>query len=322
MYKDLTAKETAKRLLEIENPAVYIHVHPDGDCVGSAAALVEIYRQLGRSACIIPEKAIPARLNFVLQRVGAEITNDSSGKSIIAIDVASPSQLGALAEREEKPILMIDHHEFGQKFADAYVVPKASSAAEALFDVAAELISDGKITLTEKLAYAMYTAISSDTGRFAYSNTTSRTLTVAARLLDTGIDSADINHRLFFSKTKTALMAEGFIISKIETFADGAVAAATLTLKELDSLEAKSEDFETAIDILRSLEGVSVALFIKEVSENTYKASFRSTGINVAEIAKSFGGGGHVRAAGCTIKADSIDEAKQLIVSAIPMPLN
>ena len=316
-YARLTAAECAERLLEIKKPLILIHVKPDGDAVGSAAALCEIFRQLGECSPILSQDKIPARLNFILEATDTKVASSTDGYTAVSIDVASPSQLGALLESAPTPVLMIDHHAVGEQFADGYVAPDASSAAEALYDIALVLESMGKIKINKTLAYALYTAISSDTGCFAFSNASSKTHICAARLIELGIDAADINNRLFYSKSKEQITAEGFIASKIQTAMDGKVAYATLSTKERESLGISAEHFETAIDVVRSLCGTEIAFVAKEEKEGRIKVSLRSTGYDVASIAKSFGGGGHTRAAGCTVNAKDTEEAAELILRKI-----
>ena len=135
-YLKISAKECAERLLLIDNPIVFIHPRPDGDAVGSAAALCEMLSQLGRESKIACADQIPERLAFILEYCSVEFTQDTDGKTPIAIDVASPMQLGALTKKNEKPILMIDHHAVGTQFADGLILPEYSSAGELLFEVA------------------------------------------------------------------------------------------------------------------------------------------------------------------------------------------
>lgn len=316
-YKSLTANECAKALAEIEKPLVLIHVRPDGDAVGSACALCEIFAEMGRECRFLSADKIPERLAFIPEYTGARLATDTDGFTAIAIDTASPSQLGNLYEMIPNTALIIDHHAVGERFADGYIVPEASSAAEALLDVALELIKLGVIKMTEKLAYALYCAMSSDTGCFAYSNTSPKTHRYAAELIEAGIDHADINHKLFYSKSSSQIKAEGFVAQGLKSAHSGKVAYAAITLRDLENLQLASEDFETAIDVVRTVAGVEVAFVVKETERGRYKISLRSTGKNVAEIAKEFGGGGHVRAAGCTICCDSADAAISQILKRL-----
>lgn len=316
-YAKLDAHECALRLAEIKKPLILIHVKPDGDAVGSAAALAEIFRQLGENAEILSADKIPDRLGFILEATETKTAESVEGRTAISIDVASPSQLGALLESAPAPVLMIDHHAVGEQFADGYISPEASSAAEALYDIALILESLGKIEFNSRLAYALYTAISSDTGCFAFSNARSKTHLCVARLLELGIDAADINNRLFHSKSREQLAAEGFIASKIKTTEDGKVAYATLSQKERESLGVVSEHFETAIDVVRSLRGTEIAFVVKEDKEGKLKVSLRSNGADVASVAKRFGGGGHTRAAGCSVVANDVENAAEIILREI-----
>lgn len=316
-YAKLSAEECALRLLEIKNPLILIHVKPDGDAVGSAAALCEVFRQLGESAKILSADKIPTRLEFILANTGAEVAENTVGCTAVSIDVASPTQLGSLSESAPTPVLMIDHHAVGEPLADGYIFPDASSAAEALYDIILILESMGKVRINKTLAFALYTAISSDTGCFAFSNASVKTHICAARLMEHGIDTAYINHKLFYSKSKEQITAEGFIASKIKTAQNGRIAYATLTQKERESLGVLPEHFETAIDVVRALHGAEIAFVVKEEKEGKMKVSMRSTGADVASVAKSFGGGGHIRAAGCSISDKTVEEAVELIIDAI-----
>ena len=321
-FKALCAEECAKRLLMIEKPVCFIHTHPDGDAVGSAAALAEIYRQLGISCPIASPDKIPERLAFILDKTGASVADDFSDRTPIAIDSASPSQLGSLYDEDRLPVLMIDHHKIGIPYADNFIIAEASSSAEVLMAVADELVSLGKIKYTQALAYALYTAISSDTGCFKYSNATESTHRAAARLISLGIDSADINHRLFVSKTLSEIKAEGIVAKKIKTALGGKVAYAAISASELIENSLELWHFETAIDVVRSLKDVEIAFFVKETAPGKYKASLRSTGIDVAKTAADFGGGGHTRAAGCSPEADSIDGAVKMLLEKLEQTFN
>ena len=313
-YKKLSAREAAERIIEIKNPVILIHVRPDGDAVGSASALSLIFRQLGYPAPIKSADKIPARLSFLLEKTETKIAEDSNGYTPVSIDTASPSQLGSLFETAT-PVLMIDHHAVGEQYADGYIRPDASSAAEALFDIARELEDMKKIEIDSKIAYALYAAISSDTGCFAFSNATPTTHRYAAELIERGINSSDINHRLFGSKTEAQIKAEGYTASKLKTAFGGRISYAALSLDEIKSLSLDAEYFETAIDVVRSVCTAEIAFVIKETEPKKYKASLRSTGADVSKIAASFGGGGHIRAAGCSPKAEGVTEACEIILN-------
>ena len=314
-YKILTCEECADALLKAENPTILIHVRPDADAIGSAAALFLIFKHLGKASKITCEHDVPERLEFILDYTGAIFDKNAKSDCAIAIDVASRAQLGTLADRFPTVSLMIDHHAKGTPFADCYAIPDMSSAGEVLYGVAEVLIKRGLISLDEKLAYALYSSISSDTGRFCYKSASPKTYRTAATLMECGIDWADINHKLFFSKSEKQIKAEGLVSSKIVT--EGSISYATITIAERDALLLLEEHFETAIEVVRSVRGTEVSFFIREVADGKFKASLRSTTKNVAKVAEIFGGGGHILAAGCTLSASTAEEAASLLLSEL-----
>ena len=314
-FKSLSARDTAEALMALERPLVVMHVNPDGDTVGSGIALVRVLKALGKSALYACAHELPKRLEFILDGE-VKATEGLDGYDAVAIDVASPKQLGEL-EGKITPRLMIDHHEVGTPFADNFIIGGASSAAEVLLSVIDELVAMGKITLTPDIASALYAGISSDTGGFIFSNATAKTMRRAAELIDVGIDSADINHSLFHSKSPDQIKAEGFVASNIKTAMDGSVGYVLIPWSIRAELSVGFGAFDTAIDVVRSLAGVKIAFVIKENEEGAFRASLRSVGADVASVAKSFGGGGHIRAAGCSIEAESIDSAAELLLGAL-----
>ncbi len=314
-YKDLTAKEAAERLLSIDRPVILIHVNPDADTVGSAAALAKVFAALGKRAEFICDDEIPTRLEFLTGDLAR--SKDLTDAEVISIDVAAPKQGGRTLKELAAVALMIDHHEVGEKFADSYTVGGASSAAEVLLDIIDVLSDMGKLTITKEIAEPLYAAISSDTGGFRFSNATAKTFRLAARLIETGIDHADISHKLFFSKSKEQVKAESFIGERTELFAEGRIAVAAHTVRDRENLGLSEGHFDCAIDVPRSIAGVEIAAVIRETDGGAFKASIRSTGPNVAEVARKFGGGGHVRAAGCSPEGKDIGEAKEKLVKEL-----
>ncbi|MBQ9070702.1 MAG: DHH family phosphoesterase [Clostridia bacterium] len=313
-YKKLSARECAEAILKTEHPIVIMHVRPDGDTVGSAASLMYIFHKLGKAPLWACSDPLPERLEFLMKDYREAYRYEYDSSSVVTVDIPTKEQIGDIYDFLPSVSLMIDHHEVGVPFADNFIIPGASSAGEVVMLVAEELIEMGKLKLDEKLAYSLYAAISSDTGCLRYSNTTPDTLRRVATLVETGIDYADINHRLFNSKTPRQIRAEGFVAERINMALSDKVAYATVTKREREALDVLMEHFETAIDVVRSVEFIDIAFVIKETDKGEYKASLRSAERDVAKICAHFGGGGHVRAAGCTIFARSIDEAARKLL--------
>lgn len=308
----LSVPEMKKRLLSLSSCGVLIHRGPDGDAVGSGAALCRILSENGIRAGLLCADPIPDRLSFL---AGDIPQNAPEGVPLVCVDVSSLSQAGELADRigQAPLVLTVDHHASSSPFSDHLTVPEAAAAGEVLYS----LFYDGAKTLpAPEIAADLYAAISSDTGCFRFSNTTPATLHVAAALLDCGIDAADINHRLFESKTGVQLRAEGYAALHIETAFDGRLAYLAVREEDLAALGCTSGDFDTAIDVVRSLAGAEIAAVIRRRDNGEIRLSLRSTDADVGAFCASFGGGGHRRAAGCTLPALGMEEAAQIFLKA------
>ncbi len=313
-FKALSPEECAIRLLKAERPLVVMHQHPDGDTVGSAAALCKIFEKLGKKAYYTCADEIPKRLSFLTK--GLEFTDSFEGLEAISIDVASPSQLGSL-EGKIFPTLMIDHHAKGIPFADNFIISDASSAGEVLYRVILELEKMGKIALDSEIASLLYASISSDTGGFIFSSAKENTHLAAARLISLGIDSAEINRLLFNSKSEEQIRAEGVTATYMKTALSGSLSYALISKKMREEFSLPFSAFECSIDVVRALRGAECCFVIKETDDGKFKASLRSCGRNVADVAARHGGGGHIRAAGCAVEADSIEEAAKILIKEL-----
>ncbi len=305
-------------LLSVLHPLIVTHARPDGDTVAACAALCHFYRDRGTPVAYASEEEIPKRLQFLLN--GFERATDFTDYTPITVDVASPGQLGLLAEplKDGRAVrYMIDHHATGRPFAPGLIIPDASSAAEVIFLIFESMEAKKKMKITTEIAGALYAGMSSDTGCFRYSNATPRTHRAAARLLAGHIDGAEINRLLFDAKTDEQIRAEGLIAERLVSAGDG-ITYATLTKAERDGFGLSFADFETAIDIVRSLEGTEIAMVAKETeTPGEYRVSMRSTGFDVSSVAAAFEGGGHVRAAGCTVVANTPKEAAEQVLAVI-----
>ncbi len=310
----LTLDALCDRLLAAKDPLILTHRNPDGDTVGSAAALYRILKRLGKSPAVLAERKFHARYAFLLEGIPTEVTEGEH--TVIAVDVASPQQLGSFAE-QFTPDLQIDHHEFGTPFADHYVVPSAAACGEVVLAIAKRLALRGALSIDTEIASPIYAAISSDTGCFCFSNVTPDTHLCAAELLSIGVRADEINHLLFNSKSKEQLAAEAYVLSHMSTAFAGRVGCFVLTLAERERLGLPEEVFDTAIDMVRSLAGVRVAVTVKEKAKGQHRVSLRSTDVSITPIATHFGGGGHARAAGCTVLAEDAESALASVLDAL-----
>jgi phosphoesterase RecJ-like protein len=319
----LSVDEVIDRLLAAKDPIFLLHNRPDGDTVGSGAALVRLCRALGKTAHVACADPIPMRLDFIVREEEVLPLPLPHGRDLFTVDVASPMQLGSLRSvltERPLPLAMIDHHAVGTPYCDHLVDGGAAAAGEMVFRIAKRTVERGHLSeLPHGVVEACFTALSSDTGCFRFSNTTARVHLAAAEMMEAypEMDTAAINHSLFDSKSLSALRAEAFAGANLETAMDGKVAFLTVSALDRADFDLGEEDFETAIDVVRSLRGAIVAFTVKENRDGKFKASLRSTGLNVAEVAATFGGGGHDRAAGCAVPASSLEDSVDTVLDAI-----
>ncbi len=320
-FSALSLSEAAERLLRIENPVILMHVHPDGDTYASSIALAELFRLLGKKAYLLCADPIPERLSFLTPYAPPPLSEDTDGTRLtaVAVDVASPEQLGRLYGMYS-PVLTLDHHSKSTPFSDHYTVPEASSAGEVIYDIAAYLVSLGKVpSFSLSLATALYAAISSDSGCFKFASASPKTYRIAADLIERGVPHADINHALFDSKPLDQLRAEAQVSAAVSLFAEGRIAVAVITADDRRRKGLPLSAYETAVDVVRSLRGAEIAAVLKEsdLVPGKYKVSLRAVRADVASVAALFGGGGHTLAAGCTVTAITPKGAVQQIVSRL-----
>ena len=338
-YPTVSPDDIARMLVEYGGEGrrvrVICHVNPDGDTVGSAAALCAMARDVGCHTEIICQNGCPAYLRFLVDGTlsdGAAV-NFISGEDalhveeddrVVSVDVASPVQLGSLSPLIPKIDFMIDHHHYGEAFAPSLIVPDISACAEVMFGVF-KIMYENKMLSTDGAsiaARALYAAISSDTGSFKYSSVTSETFRAAAYLLDIiksthGLAADDISRRLHDTRTLGSLRAACAAVDNLHLYCDGAMAVTVMDRSIMSRYGITDEDTGNIVDVPRSVEGVLCAVALKEKGDGGWKVSSRSAvDINMAEVCARFGGGGHVRAAGCSLPAMSAEDALNTVSSA------
>ena len=327
MYQHLTLTEAAARIRGNESTLILFHRHPDGDAIGSGFGLKLILEAMGCTSCCVCEDEIPERLRFLTEGLQDSILKESLPADfvptqIISVDTASPAQVGEQYSRYEGRIdLMIDHHERGEMYADGYIDGHASSAGELVYRLSRELVKMGRIpAIPEGVDRLLYAAVSSDTGCFRYSNASPETHRAAAALLEAGFDSADLNHRLFGVKSYKLLQAEKVGFDRLRLYADGKLGIVAMPFDLMEQYGFTDEHLGTLVDVARGLQGVQVAVAIRQPkAEGVYRVSMRSScHVDVAAICAEFGGGGHIKAAGCTVSCEGgIDAVVEMISRAL-----
>ncbi len=326
-FSRLSCAEAAARLRGHTDTLILFHRHPDGDAVGSGFGLRSVMEALGCRVLCACEDEIPARLRFLVgdtqeSTLAENLPCDFVPEQILTVDTASPSQMGTLyAVYGERVDLMLDHHGKGEMYADGWISPDSSSAGEMIFLLAGELVRTGR--LSEMPAAAprlLYAAISSDTGCFRFSNASPSAHRAAAELLEAGFDAADINHRLFAVKSPELLRAERVGYDRLRLFFGGRVATVDMPVAVKRAEGLSDEHLETLVEIPRSLAGVEVAVAIRQPTDApSFRVSMRASvgDVDVSEVAARFGGGGHRRAAGCTVEAEDMESVIATVARAL-----
>ena len=327
VYESLTLTQVAGRLTARIPTLILFHARPDGDAVGSAFALRTLLCAMGMPAWCVCADEIPARLRFLMHGSQDSVLPDAipadvDWSRVVSVDTASPAQLGALWERFcDKIDMMIDHHGAGTPYADGLIVPDAAGCAEIIFDLSRAWLCMGALSyIPAEADTCIYAGLNTDTGSFKYSNVTPKTHRCAAELHRAGVDSAAITQKLYGSKPYLQLKAEGAGIRSLTFFANGRIAAVRFPYELKQELGVADEHLETLVDMARGIEGVEVAISVRQPNEEpVFRCSTRANGtVDVSAVCAAFGGGGHVRAAGCTLTGfDSIDAAVAAVVAEI-----
>ncbi len=305
-------RQTADFLLSHDNFDILTHAYPDGDTLGSGFALCLALRQKGKNARVITTN-IPNDFTFLQEN----ITEQSfETETVVSVDVADEKLLGSNREKYEGRIdLCIDHHMTNKIDAPLRCVDGAAAAnCEILF----ELFKLMDIEITRDIANNLYTGISTDTGCFRYTNTTSATLRAAADILDIGCDSAYINKVMFETKTRKKLALEREVYDTMEFCFDDRCAIIAVTLDIQKRIGVGDGELEGLASIPRQIEGVQIGITMREKEPGVFKVSVRADEnvVNAAQFCAGFGGGGHAAAAGCSVKG-SLQEAKQQLKDAV-----
>ena len=298
----MSLNDVARKLKALDEFTIIAHISPDGDTIGSSLALLSMLKSLGKTAQVICDGFIPKQYHFMLGETDIICLPEDSlrYKNVIAVDCAAKDRLGTAQKHFDAAELSmcIDHHETNSGYAELnYIDGKAAATGEIILRLADEL----GILLDKEIATRIYTAILTDTGRFCYSNTTPDTHRAAARLHEAGIDAANICSHIYQSEPISKLMIQAKALENLELHFGGRLAVTTITQSEMNAVRALSGDTDGIVEILRSIEGVEVSVFIREGKDGSYKVSLRSKEyVDVSGIAKRFAGGGHTHAAGFT----------------------
>ena len=310
----MTIQETAALLRQWDDILLLTHRRPDGDTVGSAAALCAALRQLGKRAWLLPNPDI-TDLNGVY---GAPYwaPEDVRARRVVSVDIAARSLFYPAAEAYMDRIdLAIDHHPSFEGFGAARCVdPGRAACGEIVYEICREL---GEIT--PEVALPLYAAVATDTGCFVYANTTANTHAVAAALLATGIDYFAVNKRHFRTKTRRRIALEAEMLAKMTFFHQGRGVFMAVPLELMERVRATESDAEDLSTLAGMVEGVDCGAVLRELSPDVWKLSLRTGAngrVNATEVCRLLGGGGHAMAAGATLEG-TLPQVKARILAAV-----
>lgn len=303
-----------KLIQQSNNILISAHISPDGDAIGSSFGLALVLRNLGKNVKIIKNDDYPENLDFMYRD---DLYYNDEFENIdlfIALDSADKNRLGSSIEYFDKAeaTACIDHHITNEGYADVNIILQQSSTCE----IVAETLIDYDVYIPEDAASYLYLGILTDTFRFNYESSNSTTLRVAANLLDINADKKLIHNNLYEKINLNQYFFEADVIKNATMIGENIIVAKITK----DSIEKNNLSFpliEGLVSKMRSIEGIEVAVIVKEDEEDTSKLSFRSKNIvDVSEIAKEFGGGGHIRASGATVEGN-VDQVFDIIIKRL-----
>lgn len=301
----LDSQELIKLIKTNNRFIVTCHVHPDGDAIGSLLAIGFVLKKFGKQVELICSEGVPSVYLFL---EGSELIKKERDFSVtpevlILVDCAEKDRCALASETWNIPgltVVNIDHHITNTGFGNLNLI---HSQAAATGEVLYQLFSEAGISLSRGIAAALYTAVATDTGFFRYSNTSSFTLELASLLVkEYSIEPSKIAEQVHEQKSFNSIRLLGEVLCTLKVGIGGKVAWMILDQPILSKFQVENEETESFVNYARSIEGVEVGILFKELRANEIKLSWRSSvAVDVSKLAAYFGGGGHARAAGCTL---------------------
>ncbi len=302
-----------QKLKDAEHVAIIGHIRPDGDCTGACLGLLNylqaVYPQI-EAEVFLEEPSVKFAYLKGFDQIQTVFSQERPYDLCVCLDSSDQERLGEGRKILElaKDSLCVDHHITNTDFARTNVVkPDASSTSEVLYG----LLEEDKVT--KEVAECLYTGIIHDTGVFKYPCTSPETMTIAGKLMSTGIDFSRIIDGSFYQKTYVQNQILGRALLESVTFLEGKCIFSVVRLKDMKFYSVTSQDLDGIVEQLRLTKGVECAIFLYEIESQIFKVSLRSKYVlDVSKIASYFGGGGHVRAAGCTMSGSIYDVVNNL----------
>ena len=311
--KILTRNDCAQFLLQHDNFCILTHRRPDGDTIGSSAALCLGLRSLGKTAHVLYNEEVSQRFSWLHEGLTKERVEE--GDIVVSVDVASPGMLPkAFQHLLDKITLRIDHHSSATSFTDVELVDGGSaSCAEVVWDVLAAM----GVEMDRAIAEAVYVGTSTDTGCFRYSNTTAHTFATAADCAKAGARVYELNQELFETNTLGRLRMQAWIVDNMKLIRGGEMAIIAIPMEVEERLGVTQDDMDNISSFPRTVAGVCMAATLRETADGDTKMSVRAVpGYDAIAVTVPFGGGGHKGAAGAAFKMP-LSEAVKAVEKAM-----
>lgn len=304
----------ASELEQVKSAAIAGHIHPDGDCIGSCMGLYLYIRKYFPQVETVDVYLEEFRNSFSfikeIDQVKHSCGEDRSYDRIFCLDAGDAERLGDAVKylKTAKKSICIDHHISNTGYADVnMIVPDASSTSELVYG----LLEPEKIT--KEIAEPLYMGIAHDTGIFQYSCTSPETMRIAGKLMETGINFSEIVDETFFKRSYLQNQILGRALLESILVLDKKCIISGVRKKDMEFYHVTPMDLEGIVSQLKTTEGVEAAIFLYETKNQEYRVSMRSNGnVDVQKVASYFGGGGHTRAAGCTMQGSFHDVVNNL----------
>ena len=308
---EISVRKAARFLKQKDNYIILTHASPDGDTLGCAFALFYALKDMGKKVCVMCPDELPNKFDYFTTQTDVVPENNAT---VISVDVADLNLLGDLREKFADRIeLAIDHHISNKRFSKMLLLDiNAAAACQIIYLV---LKSMGA-KITDIIAKCLYTGIATDTGCFKYQNVTAQTHIIASKLIEFNINSADINKKMFDTKSKNLLTLERMVLDSAEYHFCDKCMLLTVTEEMQKETGCKGPDLDGIAVISRSVEGVICGITIKQNAPETFKISMRTYApLDASVICASLGGGGHKAAAGATLTGTLKDVKEQVLQS-------
>lgn len=297
-----TIEEIARAIKSYKSAVIFTHMRPDGDTLGSALGLGRALSLLGIKNEIVNEAAVPERYYFLEGAKDVKTTPSFDAEAFILVDISAENRLGELQEffrrgARKKPTVNIDHHTSNLRFCRYNYVEECSSNCQNIHKLLLALgVKPDKV-----IAECLLTGLITDSGSFSHGDVSKETFLTAAACMAAGADIGKLSYEAYKKKTKARADLYAETVSRIRYFLGGRLAVAVVRRETLKKYALEQDATEGIVDFALDIDTVSVSVCIMEVKQGQYKVSFRSRAANVNEIARVFGGGGHILAAGCML---------------------